>query len=100
MSKGLPSLIRTVKVLSSLTMASRVLGLARDQATSMVKALFTGSGKLAQESGLHISQLREMVTSPGGATIAALNHMDESAVRGAVINAVIKACERSRELGK
>ncbi|RKY03653.1 hypothetical protein DRP77_05695, partial [Candidatus Poribacteria bacterium] len=32
MSKGLPPLIRAVKVLSSLTMASRVLGLARDQA--------------------------------------------------------------------
>ncbi|MDY7000149.1 MAG: pyrroline-5-carboxylate reductase [Thermodesulfobacteriota bacterium] len=76
------------------------LGLSRDQATSMVKALFIGSGKLADQSDRHISELREMVTSPGGATIAALNHMEESAVRGAVINAVIKACERSQELGK
>jgi len=76
------------------------LGLSRDQATGMVKALFTGSSKLADQSGPRISELREMVTSPGGATIAALNHMEESAMRGAIIGAVIKACERSRELGK
>lgn len=76
------------------------LGLTRDQATQMVNGLFTGSAKLAAESGIHVSKLREMVTSPAGTTIQALNHFDRSALRGSIIDAVELCCERSKELGQ
>lgn len=79
--------------------AGVTLGLTRDQATQMVEALFTGSAKLAAESDLHVSQLREMVCSPGGTTIAALNVFDENAVRSAILKGVMRSAERSKELG-
>jgi pyrroline-5-carboxylate reductase len=76
------------------------LGIPRDQATNMVEKLFEGSTKLAQESSLHVSQLREMVTSPAGTTVEALIHLDRTATRANIIDAVRKSYERSMELGK
>jgi pyrroline-5-carboxylate reductase len=75
------------------------LGLSRPQATEMVKGLFSGSAKLANESDLSVSQLREMVTSPGGTTIRALVHFDRQAVRGDIIDGVFESYLRSVELG-
>ncbi|NDV19170.1 pyrroline-5-carboxylate reductase [Pseudodesulfovibrio sp. JC047] len=76
------------------------LGLTRVQATEMVEGLFLGSSKLAAESDLPITQLREMVTSPAGTTVQALMHFDRQAVRGDIIDGVFEAYHRSIELGK
>lgn len=76
------------------------LGLPREHATAMVEKLFEGSTKLAQESKLHVSQLREMVTSPSGTTVQALIHLDRTATRANIIDAVRKSYERSAELGR
>ncbi|MHC1701384.1 MAG: pyrroline-5-carboxylate reductase [Humidesulfovibrio sp.] len=75
------------------------LGLTRAQSTQIVKALFSGSAKLAEESGLHLSELREMVSSPAGSTIRAIIHMERTAVRGNIIDAVGEAFDRNVELG-
>lgn len=76
------------------------LGLTRTQADEMVKGLFFGSAKLARESDFSVSQLREMVTSPGGTTIKALMHFDRQAIRGDIIDGVFESYKRSLELGK
>ncbi len=76
------------------------LGLTRPQSTEMVKGLFLGSAKLASESEQSVSQLREMVTSPGGTTIRALMHFDRKAIRANVIDGVFESYLRSIELGK
>ena len=76
------------------------LGLPRDQATEMVKGLFLGSAKLADESEYPVTQLREMVTSPAGTTIRALMHFDRKALRGNIIDGVFESYKRSVELGK
>lgn len=85
--------------MEAITEAGVTLGLTRDQATQMVEALFTGSAKLAAESDKHLSMLREMVCSPGGTTIAALNAFDDKAVRSAILKGVMRSAERSKELG-
>ena len=79
--------------------AGVTLGLARHQATEMVKGLFSGSAKMAETTDMHITQLKEMVTSPGGTTIAGLNQLEKRAVKHALYKAVRKAHDRSRELG-
>lgn len=79
--------------------AGVTMGLTRVQATKMTEALFAGSAKLAQESDYHLSILREMVCSPGGTTIAALNVFDEHAVRSAIVQGMKRCAERSKELG-
>ena len=57
------------------------------------------SAKLAEESPLHLAELREMVSSPAGSTIRAIIHMDRTAVRGNIIDAVSEAYDRNVELG-
>lgn len=78
--------------------AGVTLGFPRDKATRMVQALFSGSAKLASESGIHPSILREMVCSPKGTTIQATNHLDAEAVRSAIVEAVRRSYERSVEM--
>jgi len=58
-----------------------------------------GSAVAASESRKHVALLKEMVTSPGGTTIAGLHELERGAFRGTVINAVEAATKRSRELG-
>ena len=79
--------------------AGVTLGLTRAQSTDMVKGLFTGSAKMAEKSDLHITQLKEMVTSPGGTTIAGLNVLEKEAVKHALYLGVKAAKDRSTELG-
>ena len=43
-------------------------------------------------------QLKDMVTSPGGTTIAGLHEMEKAGLRGILMNAVEAATRRSREL--
>ena len=80
--------------------AGVTLGMHRPMAEEVVRELFAGSSRLVEESGKPLNTLREMVTSPAGATIAALNHFDRQAVRAAIVDAVKAACDRSKELGR
>jgi pyrroline-5-carboxylate reductase len=85
--------------MEALIEAAVTMGIPRPAATSMVKSLFDGSVKLSAESGHSLSELREMVCSPGGSTLCALNHFDRMALRGSIIDAVLKALERNAQLG-
>jgi pyrroline-5-carboxylate reductase len=73
-----------------------------DRATAVVLAAQTvlGSAKLILEAGMHPGQLKDMVASPGGTTIAGIAALEEGGVRRAFINAVERAALRSRELGQ
>jgi pyrroline-5-carboxylate reductase len=86
-------------VMDAIVEAGVNLGLPRGQSTQIVKALFSGSAKLAEEGGLHLAELREMVTSPAGSTIRATMHFDRMALRGIIVDAVTEAYDRNVELG-
>ncbi|HVU03765.1 MAG TPA: pyrroline-5-carboxylate reductase [Polyangiaceae bacterium] len=75
-------------------------GLPRDVAQLLAAQTVFGAAKLLLESGEHPAKLREMVTSPGGTTIAGLSALEAHGVRGAFIDAVEKATSRATELGK
>jgi pyrroline-5-carboxylate reductase len=59
-----------------------------------------GSVKLVMSSNEHPAQLRAMVTSPGGTTIAGLHELEAAGFNGIIMDAVEAATVRSRELGK
>ena len=58
-----------------------------------------GAAEMVAETMMHPALLREMVTSPGGTTIAGLAELERAGVRSAVMDAVQAATLRARELG-
>jgi len=77
-----------------------LLGLSRDVATDLIIQTMLGSAKMLRDTGKHPVELREMVTSPGGTTIAAIKHLEEAGVRAAFLNAIEAAKKRSEELAR
>jgi pyrroline-5-carboxylate reductase len=77
-----------------------LLGLSRDVATELIVQTMLGTAKMLRDTGQHPVAIREMVTSPGGTTIAAIRHLEQAGVRAAFINAIDAARERSTELAK
>jgi pyrroline-5-carboxylate reductase len=75
-------------------------GLDRSTAKLLAAQTVLGAAKMVLDDGSHTAQLKDMVTSPGGTTIRGLRVMEERGVRIAMMDAVIAACERSKELGK
>lgn len=75
-----------------------LLGLARDVSTELIIQTMLGSAKMLRDTGKHPVELREMVTSPGGTTIAAIRILEEAGVRAAFLNAIDAACKRGAEL--
>ena len=76
------------------------MGLPRQIALELAAQTLLGAAKMCLESGRHPGQLKDMVTSPGGTTIAALHKMEAAGVRSALIDAVEAATRRSEELGR
>jgi len=76
------------------------VGLSREVALKLALQTVYGSAKLALESGKHIAQGRDEITSPGGTTIAGLYALEKGGMRGTVMEAILKATERSQALGK
>jgi pyrroline-5-carboxylate reductase len=77
-----------------------LLGLSRDVATELIIQTMLGSAKMLRDTGKHPVELREMVTSPGGTTIAAIRILEEAGVRAAFLNAIDAACKRGLELAQ
>jgi pyrroline-5-carboxylate reductase len=77
-----------------------LLGLSRDVATDLIVQTMLGSAKMLRDTGVHPVEIREMVTSPGGTTIAAIRHLEQAGVRAAFLNAIDAARQRSAELAK
>jgi pyrroline-5-carboxylate reductase len=77
-----------------------LLGLSRDVATELIVQTMLGSAKMLRDTGKHPVEIREMVTSPGGTTIAAIRQLEQDGVRAAFLNAIDAARKRSAELAK
>jgi pyrroline-5-carboxylate reductase len=78
--------------------AGLLLGLSREISTQLVVQTMLGTAKKLRDEGLHPVELREMVTSPGGTTIAAIRELESAGVRAALLNAIQAAMTRAREL--
>jgi len=87
-------------IIDALSDAGVLMGLPRDVAQKLAAQTLLGAAKLYLATGKHPGELRDMVTSPGGTTIAGIKEMEQKGLRGALIAAVEAATLRSRELGK
>ena len=80
--------------------AGILLGLSREISTQLVVQTMLGTAKQLRDLKMHPVELREMVTSPGGTTIAAIRELERAGVRAAFLNAIQAAMDRSRELAR
>jgi pyrroline-5-carboxylate reductase len=78
--------------------AGILLGLSREVSTQLVVQTMLGTAKQLRDERMHPVELREMVTSPGGTTIAAIRELEVAGVRAAFLNAIQAAMDRSRAL--
>lgn len=76
------------------------LGFPRYMAQELVLQTMLGSVRYAMGSRLHMAELRNGVTSPGGTTAAALYELERGGLRTVLSDAIWAAYRRSAELGK
>ncbi len=77
-----------------------LMGLDRPTSTMLAAQTVLGAAKMVLETGRHPGQLKDMVTSPAGTTIAGMEALEEGGLRGLMMAAVRRATERSEELGR
>ena len=86
-------------IIDALADAGVKVGLPRDISMTLSVQTMLGASKLASESGDHPGKLKDMVTSPGGTTIAGIHSLEKGSLKAILMNAVEAATMRSRELG-
>ena len=87
-------------VMEALIDAAVHLGFPRHMAHDLVIETLEGSTLFAKSSGMHPAQLRNMVTSPGGTSAAALHELESGRLRTVLSEAVWAAFRRTDELGR
>ncbi len=76
------------------------MGFSRHIATRLVTQTMRGSVAYADQSGKHVAELRNQVTSPGGTTAEALYHMEKGGLRTVISRGIWAAFQRSISLGQ
>lgn len=87
-------------MLDALSDAGVRVGLSRQTALLLSAQTMLGAARMVLETGEHPGKLKDMVTSPGGTTIAGVHMLETHAIRASLIEAVIAATDRSREMSK
>jgi pyrroline-5-carboxylate reductase len=87
-------------VMEALTDAGVHMGFSREMAKDLVQETMLGSVLFAIESHKHPAELRNMVTSPGGTSAAAIYEMEKGSLRTVLSKAVYAAYRRAEALGQ
>jgi pyrroline-5-carboxylate reductase len=77
-----------------------MMGLPREVAFELAIQTVLGSAQMIRETKLHPAELREMVASPGGTTMAGIETLESHGLRYTIMSAVRAASERAHELGR
>jgi len=72
-------------------------GLPKKLSEELVMEMILGTNSLIKENKLTTSELKNLVTSPGGTTISALRVLEKKGIRSALIESIVSATNRSKE---
>ncbi len=72
-------------------------GLPKKLSEELVMEMMLGTISLIKENKLTTSELKNLVTSPGGTTISALRVLEKKSIRSALIESIVSASNRSKE---
>ena len=84
-------------VMEAMTDAGVLLGLSRSIARELTVQTFLGAATMASQ-GKSFSDLKDLITSPGGTTISGLKIMELAGVRGTFMQAVENAAHRAEQM--
>lgn len=87
-------------ILEALSDAGVKMGLPRETSSLLAAQTVLGAARMVLEVKRHPAELKDMVTSPGGTTIAGLKKLEDGKIRASIMDAVEAATIRSRELSK
>lgn len=87
-------------LMEALVDAAVHLGFSRRVAEQLVLQTVEGSAAFARQSGKHLAELRNQVTSPGGTSAAAIYQLEKGSLRTILSKAIYAAYQRTRELGE
>jgi pyrroline-5-carboxylate reductase len=87
-------------MMEALTDAGVHMGFSREISKELVQQTMLGSTLFAIDSHKHPAELRNMVTSPGGTSAAAIYEMEKGGLRTILSKAVYAAYKRAVDLGK
>ena len=85
-------------IIEAMVYAGLKVGLPRELALRSSYQTILGSAKLVRESGYHPSELRDLVTTPGGVTIDALYELEDSGIRTAFMRAIESATGKAKTI--
>ena len=75
-------------------------GLPRQKAMLYAAQTVVGAAEMLLQSGKHPGELKDAVCSPGGSTIRGVQALEQEGFRGVVMDAVLAAYEKTKDLGK
>ena len=73
-------------------------GIARDKAYRLAAQSVLGSAKMVLETGKHPGELKDMVCSPRGTTIAAVAELENAGYRNAILEAMRACTEKANHI--
>ncbi|WP_305768624.1 pyrroline-5-carboxylate reductase [Candidatus Epulonipiscium viviparus] len=85
-------------ILEAMSDAAVKQGLPRVTAYRLAAQTLLGSAKLFMESGMNPSQMKDMVTSPGGVTIVGVEALERGGLRYAIMNCIDAATEKAMQM--
>lgn len=90
----------TYIIIESLTEGGLRMGLPRELAQKLTAQTLLGAAKMVLKTGLHPALLKGDVTTPAGVTVDGLMELEDGGIRVALIKAVSRATEKSREISR
>ncbi len=85
-------------VVEAMVEAGETLGITKSVAEKLAIHTVLGSAETLLKTEKSASELREMVTSPGGTTKAGLEVLENKGFKQALIDAIVAAAKRAKEL--
>lgn len=87
-------------VIEALTDGGVKMGIPRAASLRLAAQTVYGAAKLVLETGKHPAILKDEVTTPGGTAIAAVHELESKGLRTVLMDAVVTATKRSKELSE